>query len=432
MSEPVTQTDDSAAAALEDWLQRLEVLHPTKIDLSLDRVKAVLQVLDLERPSYRVLTIGGTNGKGSCVAMLETIYRLAGYRVAAYTSPHLLRFNERVRIGGADATNTELVALFEEIDRARGPTSLSYFEYATVAACLHFAQQDAQIAILEVGLGGRLDAVNALDADLALVASIDLDHQHWLGDTREAIGLEKAGIFRPGRPAIMGDRDPPKAVLEYADTLGAQLWRAGLDFECVRHDDDYWDYRGRCSTIAGLPRPSLPGQIQYDNAAACLAAVEAMQSAMPVASGAIAAALQSVRLSGRLERAWIGAAEWIFDVAHNPAAAALLAQELTRRPAAGRTFAIVGFMADKDISGVLRPFVGLVDEWLTTQAETERAAQPQVLISALEALGCGPARPVDNAALASVVAAAEVQPGDRVVVFGSFQIVGPVMAALKL
>jgi dihydrofolate synthase/folylpolyglutamate synthase len=233
----------------------------------------------------------------------------------------------------------------------------------------------------------------------------------------------------------MGDRDPPGAVVEYADTLGARLWRAGIDFECVRHDDERWDYRGRCSTIAGLPRPSLPGQVQYDNAAACLAAIEAMQSALPVASDAIAAALQSVRLSGRLERAWIGAAEWVFDVAHNPAAAALLAQELTDRPAIGRTFAIVGLMADKDISGVLRPFAGVVDEWLATQAETERAAEPQALISALEALealGGGAARPVDNAVLAGEIAAAEAQPGDRIVVFGSFQIVGPVMAALKL
>ncbi|HSG65160.1 MAG TPA: bifunctional tetrahydrofolate synthase/dihydrofolate synthase [Gammaproteobacteria bacterium] len=419
----------SADAALDGWLERLEVLHPKKIDMSLERVERVVSALDLVEPPYRVLTVGGTNGKGSCVAYLETMYRQAGYRVAAYTSPHLWRFNERIRLGGVEATSADIIAAFEAIDRARGMTTLSYFEYATVAACWLFAERGVDIAVLEVGLGGRLDAVNALDADLALIASVDLDHQHWLGDTREAIGHEKAGIMRAARPAVVADRQVPASVLAHAAAIGAQLRRLGRDFDLTRHADGSWDYRGVDAALASLPRPALPGEIQYDNAAACCAAIEALGTDLPVSRDAVAAALASVELPGRLQRVPLGGVEWLFDVAHNPAAALRLAEELRRSPVPGRTLAVVGLMADKDRRGVIGPLEGLVDLWLVTRAATERACAPAALLDTLAELGCAPAREVPLAD-ARALAAAAAEPGDRVVVFGSFQVVGPVMAAL--
>jgi dihydrofolate synthase/folylpolyglutamate synthase len=419
-------------ATLDDWLQWLEVLHPKKIDLALERVHAVLAALGLKPPPYRVLSVAGTNGKGSSVAMLESIYRHAGYRVGAYTSPHLWRFNERIRVDGVEATDAELLRVFEAVDGARGETSLSYFEYATVAAMLYFAERGVAIVVLEVGLGGRLDAVNAMDADLALVSSIALDHQHWLGETRDAIGVEKAGILRAAKPAIMADPDPPPAFLRYATELGAELRRADLDFTCSRNADGTWTYRSAAAQLERLPQPSLPGAVQYGNAAACVAAVEAMQPILPVAWDVLAPALTQVYLAGRLQTEQIHGTEWVFDVAHNPAAAATLGSELARRPVPGRSIAIVGLMADKDIAGVLRPLIGIVDTWLVTHADTERASATSVLAATLRGLGCADISEFTSPELAYERALALAGAGDRVVTFGSFRIVGPVMTALRL
>jgi dihydrofolate synthase/folylpolyglutamate synthase len=267
---------------LQDWLRWLEVLHPQKIDLSLERICAVLEALGLASPPFRIASVAGTNGKGSCVATLEAVFLGQGYRVGAYTSPHLWRFNERVRVDGAEVSDAELMAVFEHIDRVRGETTLSYFEYTTAAACVCFAERAVDLAVLEVGLGGRLDAVNAMDADLALITSIDLDHQHWLGDTRDAIGVEKAGIMRPGRPAIVADRDPPLPLLAYAKRGGVPLRRLGADFDFLRHDDGSWDFRGGEWRLEGLPKPALRGAVQYENAAACLAAAEALAEWLPI------------------------------------------------------------------------------------------------------------------------------------------------------
>jgi dihydrofolate synthase/folylpolyglutamate synthase len=432
LSDPALHREDSAAAALNDWLQRLEVLHPKKIDLSLERIRSVLHTLALARPPYRVLTVGGTNGKGSCVALLDSMYRHGAYRVGAYTSPHLWRFNERIRVDGVDADDATLVALFERIDRARGATTLSYFEFATVAALLYFADRGADLAVLEVGLGGRLDAVNAVDADLALIASVAIDHTNWLGSTREAIGFEKAGILRPGRPAILGERDPPQSVLDHAAAIGAVVWRAGIDFDLHRHADAGWDYRGAGLVLADLPPSALPGERQYDNAAACVAATEALRDTLPLDPDSIAAALRDLQLPGRLQRVVIDGVEWVFDVAHNPAAAAGLAAELARSPASGRTFAVVGLMADKDIGGVLAPFDGLVDEWLLTRADSERAAETSMLAAALAGCRAAVVSSSDGPAQTGSIAATRAARGDRIVVFGSFQVVGPVMAALQL
>lgn len=413
-------------------MQRLEVLHPKKIDLSLDRVETVLSALDIRTPPYRVLTVAGTNGKGSCVALLESIYVRAGYRVGSYSSPHLWRFNERIRLNGVEASDARIVDIFSEIESVRGQTTLSYFEFSTVAALLYFVHRKAEIAILEVGLGGRLDAVNAVDADLALITNIDLDHERWLGSTREEIGAEKAGILRSGKPAVVADRNPPNSVLERAATLGTELRRVGIDFDYRRHPDGSWDFLGKASAVEGLPRSPLAGQVQYANAAGCLAAVEALQARLPVECGDLAGAIAAVRLSGRVQRASLGGVEWIFDVAHNPAAARALADELARDPAQGRTLAIFGLMADKDLVGVLGPIAESVDAWLVTSAESERASDPRVLTAALEKLGCTDIREVVDIASACDLAARETGAGDRVVTFGSFQIVGPAMAALEL
>ena len=424
--------DSAEGPELERWLQRLEILHPKKIDLSLDRVEAVLSALGIRSPAYHVLSVAGTNGKGSCVALLECIYERAGYRVGSYTSPHLWRFNERIRLNRSDATDAEIVDIFSEIDSVRGQTTLSYFEFATVAALLYFARRDAEIAILEVGLGGRLDAVNAVDADLAFVTSIDIDHERWLGSTREAIGAEKAGILRSRKPAVVADRNPPQSVLDHAVTLGAELLRIGVDFDYREHADGRWDFVGRTSTIEGLPRPSLAGHVQYGNAAGCLAAVEALRSRLPVGHRELAEAIATVRLPGRLQRADRDGVEWIFDVAHNPAAARVLAEELGREPATGRTLAIVGLMADKDIAGVFEPLAQSVDTWIVTRSQSERASDPRDLTAALGALGSTDVREAGDVAAACALATRETTAGDRVVTFGSFQIVGPAMATLGL
>lgn len=430
MNETPRETTDRSN--LERWLRQLEILHPKKIDLSLDRVETVLSALGLRRPPYRVVSVAGTNGKGSSVAILERIYDRAGYRVGSYTSPHLWRFNERIRFAGREATDAEIVDIFAEIESARGETTLSYFEFSTIAALVHFARQNAEIAILEVGLGGRLDAVNAVDPDLALITSIALDHERWLGHTREAIGAEKAGILRGRKPAIVADRDPPQSVLDRAAALGAKLARIGVDFDYRGHPDGRWDYLGMASVVEELPRPPLAGEVQYANAAACLAAVESLQADLPVESRDLAAAITAVRLPGRLQRATVDGVEWIFDVAHNPAAAGVLAEELERDPASGRTLAIVGLMADKDIAGVFEPLTEHVDAWLVTSADSERASEPPVLAAALEKLGSEDVREIADVNGACALAAREASTGDRVVTFGSFQIVGPAMAALAI
>jgi dihydrofolate synthase/folylpolyglutamate synthase len=417
---------------LDDWLRWLEILHPTKIDMSLDRVETVLAALELSPPPYRILSVAGTNGKGSCVATLERIYRQFGHRVGAYTSPHLWRFNERIRLDGMDAPDDDLMAVFQRIDRARGDTTLSYFEYTTVAAFLYFAERGVDVAVLEVGLGGRLDAVNAMDADLALIASVDLDHQRWLGETREAIGVEKAGIMRAGRPAVVADRRPPRTLLDHAQDLGAQLKLIGRDFDLARHGDGSWDYHGATMHLRRLPKPALRGAVQYENTAACLAAIEILDPGMAGEHAALATALAGVVLPGRLQSISIDGVEWLFDVAHNPAAAGVLAAELEAKPVPGRTLAIVGMMADKDIGGVLKPVAGLVDDWIVTHADSERASDSAAIARLLESLGCERVREALDVTAACKHARSHARPGDRVVTFGSFYIVGPAMSALGL
>jgi len=415
---------------LDDWLGWFETHHPKKIDLSLERIAAVLERLDLRHPPFKVITVAGTNGKGSCVAMLESIYWHAGYTVGAFTSPHLWRFNERVRLNGADAGDAELVELLETIDDARGTITLTYFEASTAVALLHFARSEVDVAVLEVGMGGRLDSSNAVDADCALIVSIDLDHREWLGPDREAIGREKAGIVRRGRPVVVADRDPPRSLLEHAAAEGAVVALIGRDFD-YRRAGLGWHRIGDADSAPPLPLPEFGGDEQLGNAAACAAVTESLRADLPVGDAALAAGIRHAYLRGRFERHEVGAVEWVFDVAHNPAAAEILRSSISRLPPR-RTLAVFAAMRDKDLPGVLAPFVGSVDEWFVTQANADRGATGAELRDVLAAVGARGVTVSADVAAACASARSAARPGDRVVVFGSFHTVGVATDSLGL
>jgi dihydrofolate synthase/folylpolyglutamate synthase len=411
--------------SLADWLARLEQLHPSTIELGLDRVQRVRDALGLA-PAFPLIVVGGTNGKGSTCAFLEAVLGAAGYKTGLYTSPHLLRYNERVRIAGAEASDADLVAAFERIDVLRGDTSLTYFEFGTLGAMLQFIDAGVDVAILEVGLGGRLDAVNVFDGDAAIVTSVDLDHMDYLGDTRERIGFEKAGIYRDGRPAICGDPAPPASLQAHARHIGADLRCVDQDFSAQR-EGDRWTFRGREAHWPGLPLPAMAGAYQLRNAAAALAALEAVRDRLPVSETAIRQGLVSARVAGRFQRI-AQAPEVILDVAHNPEAARELAATLHEQPAAGRTLAVVGMLADKDAAGVFAALSGEIDAWWTCTPGSSRAQGAAALAAILRGqLNGAPIRvqPDVNTALAEARGAA--REGDRILVFGSFYTVAAVL-----
>ena len=417
-------------ADLAAWLAYLERLHPSSIELGLERVSAVRERLALDLP-FPVITVAGTNGKGSTCALLESMLRGAGYRVGLYTSPHLLRYNERVRIAGAEATDAALTAALERIEAARGDISLTYFEFGTLAAALLFRDAGLDAAVLEVGLGGRLDAVNAFDGDCAIITSIDLDHMDYLGPTREHIGREKAGVFRAGRPAVVADPDPPRSLLEHAAAIGAPVHLVERDFGAGAgaHQWTYWSWFGRRS---GLPLPALRGACQLGNAAAALAALDCLRERLPVDMGAVRRGLVEVELPGRFQ-VLPGRPAVILDVAHNPQAAQRLAENMAalRRGAGarGRTFAVFAMLKDKDIAGVARALDGQVDHWLVAGLPGERGAGAQQVRGALAAAGLtAPAESCPDVAAAFRRAQEIAQPDDRILIFGSFLTVGAVLA----
>ncbi|MHB8535843.1 MAG: bifunctional folylpolyglutamate synthase/dihydrofolate synthase, partial [Sulfuricaulis sp.] len=308
---------------LSDWLAWIETLHPRTIELGLDRVHAVLDSMGLRRPGFAAITITGTNGKGSATVMCETILRRAGYKVGAYTSPHLIDYAERIRVDGRMVTDAELCAAFERIDAARGTVPLTYFEFGTLAAFEIFKAAKIDIAALEVGMGGRLDAVNAIDSDVAIVTSVDIDHTSWLGDTREAIGREKAGIFRHGRPAVCGDPDPPRVIAAEAARIGARLLQVQRDFSIERGPTE-WNWRSGARLRAGLPYPALRGDYQLYNAASVLTALEMLGERFPVTQADIRDGLLSAVIPGRFQ-VLPGLPVCVLDVAHNAQAARSLA-----------------------------------------------------------------------------------------------------------
>jgi len=416
---------------LDDWLDWQQRLHPATIELGLERVARVLARTGWTPPLVPVITVGGTNGKGSCVALLEAMLRAGGWRVGTFTSPHLVDYRERIRIDGRKVSAASLVVAFERIGDALGPDSLTFFEFNTLAALLVFETAAPDAIVLEVGLGGRLDAVNIVAPAVAVVVSIGLDHMEWLGPDEESIGREKAGIFRAGRPAICGMPDPPRSIPAHARAIGAQLLIRGTDFDGRPVGPGQWDYlvAGKVEHAA-LPLPALPGPIQVANAATALAALGRLSDRLPLNRAAICAGLQSVRLSGRFQRVDDSRGfEWVFDVAHNPAAAATLAANLRALPVPGRTFAVCGMLGDKDVPGVVGALRGAIDEWFAASSEGPRAIDASELERraldagvTLQAAGSIPAAMQRAASLA--------RPGDRIVVFGSFHTVGPALASL--
>jgi dihydrofolate synthase/folylpolyglutamate synthase len=412
--------------SLADWLSYLESLHPKIIALGLERVAQVKQRLDLD-PDFPVLVVGGTNGKGSVCAMLEAILHAAGYKVGCYTSPHLLHYNERVRISKQQASDAELCASFERIEQARGDIPLTYFEFGTLAAMQCFIEHKVEVAILEVGLGGRLDAVNVFDADCAVVTSVDIDHVDYLGDTREQIAFEKAGIFRKGKVAICADGDVPQTLRKHAHDIGAELWCIGSEFGFEPHDGQ-WDYSSKTGARNALPFPALRGAFQLHNASAVLAVLDALRELLPVSMDAVRRGLVEVQLAGRFQFV-PGKPQLILDVAHNPHAARSLAQNLAGLPPA-KTFAFFAMLRDKDMAGVVQALAPHIDVWMVAGIDAPRGASADELARVLQECGVrGMVETFTNTADALRRAYEAAGENDRIAAFGSFYTVAAVMQA---
>jgi dihydrofolate synthase/folylpolyglutamate synthase len=403
---------------LQDWLQWQEQLHPQEIDLGLERVALVASRLGLDEPSCKVITVAGTNGKGSSLAMLESIYREAGYRVGLYTSPHLFEYNERIRINGRLIDDPSLCQAFAAIDEARAETSLSYFEFGTLAALWCFNQHELDIILLEVGLGGRLDAVNLVDADVALITSIDIDHVDWLGHDREVIGLEKAGIMRSGRPAIISDPEPPAQMLEFAQNLGAELMCLGVDYHFQRGSED-WSWAAGVNTLEHLAFPGLGGEFQFNNASGVLMAIQFLQRDLPVSVEVISLGLSQTRVMGRLmvvqERPRV-----LFDVAHNPQGARALSTYLAENPVQAATHVVIGIMADKDIHGLLDSLCTQVSSWHVCAPDVSRSMPSDQLKIAVGQVCGGEVNSYASVANAFDAALKVAAQEDQIVVMGSF------------
>ncbi|MDM5178357.1 bifunctional tetrahydrofolate synthase/dihydrofolate synthase [Massilia sp. DJPM01] len=422
---------------LPAWLALLESRHAeVHINMGLERVRQVKERLDL---AFRcpVIMVAGTNGKGSTCSMLEAILLRAGYKVGLYIKPHFLDFNERARINGDMASDDALIASFNAVEAQRGDIDLTYFEFTTLAIMHLLAGSTLDVAILEVGLGGRLDAVNVIDADVSIVTSIDIDHTDFLGTTRAEIGFEKAGIFRPGKAAICSDPVPPPSLIAHAEAIGADLWLLGRDFN-YSGDKQQWNYGGREQRRNSLAYPSLRGANQLLNASAALAALEVLRFELPVGAQEVRTGLVVVELPGRFQ-VLPGRPTVILDVAHNPHAASALAQNLGNMGFHPYTYAVFGIMQDKDIDGVVAPMAPHVDHWCVANLPSPRSADPQTLAATLAALPAGDAKPGERSvttfadpAQAFANAMSRAGENDRIVVFGSFYTVAGVMAARKI
>jgi len=417
-------------SSLGEWLTWQEGLHFKAIDLGLERCREVAARMDLLRPEFRVVTIAGTNGKGSSAAMLDRIYRDAGYQVGTYTSPHLVRYNERVLINGVEASDASLCEAFARVEQARGDISLTYFEFGTLAAFHLFREAGIQLAVLEVGLGGRLDAVNLLDADVALICSIALEHTQWLGNTLDLIGREKAGIMRPGRPVVCSAAAAPASIPAYAAEIGARLYLLGRDYWIDRHAG-HWSWRSPQRELPALPATGQLNNVLINNTAGVLMAVELLADLVPVDWQALPASLARVHVPGRYQ-IYPGEVPIILDVAHNPQSAAALAQTLIADSGGGDTHVIIGMLDDKDHAGVLQALSMAVDHWYVVSLSQARGTDGQVLADLLAEQGntrVAGIYPTIAAALAS--ARERTRAGDRVVVTGSFLTVGAAMQILS-
>ena len=415
---------------LSDWLDYIQSQHPKTIAMGLERVRAVAERMALAKPARHVITIGGTNGKGSTVAFVEAIARAAGLRVGAYTSPHLLRYNERVRIDGDDADDASLVEAFAAVEAARDDTLLTYFEYGTLAALWLFARSDLDLVILEVGLGGRLDAVNIVDPDVAVITTVDLDHQDWLGDDIETIGAEKVGIARAWKPLVLGDDDPPSSVLGHAYAIGASAVRIGCDFFFERDDDgDGWRWR-EVGCELELPMPKLTAPVQLRNAAVAIAALRALPE--DLSESAFIDGVREARLAARLQRFERDGVEIVVDVGHNPQAARALAAWLEATPVAGLTHAVFAALGDKDMVGVVTALADRIDRWWLAGLDDAGPRSLSVDAFAERLAGTAAADGVRSISVAEALAAArrEAVPDARILVFGSFHTAAAALDAL--
>ncbi|WP_455221276.1 bifunctional tetrahydrofolate synthase/dihydrofolate synthase [Kaarinaea lacus] len=414
-------------ATLNEWLRWQESLHPSEIDLGLDRVQAVLQRMQLGKIEFALISVAGTNGKGSCVAMLDAIYRAAGYRTGAYISPHIKRYNERITINGEQVSDEALCKVFEFIDQCRGDISLTYFEFGTLAAIALLQQAQIDIAILEVGLGGRLDAVNVLDADVALITSIGLDHQAWLGDDRESVALEKAGIARSQRPTICGDPDPPQNLFDYLRKLDSPLYQVNRDFYFQKESDTSWRWHSQQHQRFGLPLPALRGDFQLYNAASALMVIELLQEKFPVNNANVRSGLLTATQPGRFQ-VIPGDVTMIIDVAHNPQSATALAATLKQLPCAGKTHAVFGVLKDKDVAGIVEPLRDVVDSWHLADLKVGRSLAAKDISIALQRSGVSaPVSCYVSVKLAKDSAMDAANKGDRLLIFGSFYVVAEVL-----
>jgi dihydrofolate synthase/folylpolyglutamate synthase len=414
---------------LAEWLAWQESLHVTDIALGLDRCRRVAAELGLAPPNHPLVTVAGTNGKGSSVAMLENIWRGAGYRVGTYSSPHLLAYNERIRIDGLAASDTQICCAFERIERARRSIPLTYFEFGTLAALVLFEDAELDAIILEVGLGGRLDAVNIIDPDVSLITTIGIDHVEYLGDTRDMIGREKAGIMRAGRPTICSDADMPATVAERARELGVPLEVLGQSYR-FSDDGDRWGWWTGDTVVGDLPKPALAGRYQLRNAAGVLRVIHALEDRLPVTVNSICEGLRTVSLRGRFQRV-AGAVEHVLDVAHNAQAAEQFVNTLKELPSVRRTFVVVGMLKAKDHRSVFEHLASITDEWHLATLDAGRGASSSALRTTLETMGVR--KPVvcyDDVLSAYKAVVSLAAKGDRIVAVGSFLVVSEVLKAL--
>jgi dihydrofolate synthase/folylpolyglutamate synthase len=415
--------------SLAEWLEQQQKSHPSAIDLTLSRVREVAQRMRLLTPDFKVVTVGGTNGKGSTVACVDAVLRASGIRCGRFTSPHLVRYNERICVDGIEATDDSLIESFGRIDAARGDITLTFFEYNALAALDLFHRAAVDVAVLEVGLGGRLDATNIMDADVAVICSIGLDHVDWLGNTLDAIGREKAGIFRRGRPAVLGSAEMPASLWRVIEDVGARAVVPGRDFHATPNGDG-WDFACDGTSLRNLPNPVLTGVHQRANAAAALAALANLDVSLTHAN--VSEALRGVSLPGRFQRIRVetarGPLEWILDVAHNVPAAQGLAANLSALPRA-RVIAVYGILGDKDIPGIVGAVEAQVDAWIPVALSGPRAVSPEQLARHLPDGAKILAQAPDVAAGCRLARDAAL-PGDRILVFGSFLTVGPALEFL--
>ena len=416
--------------SLEKWLKWQEGLHFTAIELGLERCRRVANNMGLLNPPYNVISVAGTNGKGSSIILLDSILRNSGYKIGRYTSPHLLRYNERICINGNEVEDAELCESFDRIDRARGDISLTYFEFGTLAALDLFRQHEVQLAILEVGLGGRLDAVNILDADISLITSIDIDHQEWLGKDRESIGREKAGIFRNLAPAICSEPNPPQSILDCSEALGTPLCLLGRDYH-YHYEKDVWSWSTQDICLSELPRPMKFCDFQIQNASGVLMVLNKIQHEYPVEKKDIEKGLSTFRVSGRFQTI-LGEIPKILDVAHNRESIKALVENLKMIPCYGRTHVVLGMLKDKEHHRVINELMQITDTWHFVSISQERGVEAKILSSELQAYGItkdfyeysNMKNALDNINKLSVT-------NDRVVITGSFHTVGAAIRCLN-